>query len=218
MKVGLFIPCYIEQFYPQVAIATLGLLEKLDVKIDYPLNQTCCGQPFANSGAEAYSKKVCELFIKNFRKYDYVVSPSGSCVYHVRKHFDTIDQTGEVDRLRQNTYELCDFITNVLGNPEIDSTFSKKVGIHQSCHGLRGLKLGASSELVGPSFSIVHDLLGKVDGIELISLERSDECCGFGGTFAVTEEAISVKMGKDRLRDHLDHGAEVITGTDMSCL
>ncbi len=218
MKVGLFIPCYIDQFYPQVGIATLELLEKLGVEPYYPDKQTCCGQPMANSGFECYSEGAYELFVENFRSCDYIVSPSGSCVYHVRRHFDTLDQTDDVQHIRKNTYELCDFIVNVLKSPSIKASFPYKVGLHQSCHGLRGLRLGQCSERVGESFSYVGDLLSQVEGVELVSLSRKDECCGFGGTFAVTEEAISVKMGKDRLKDHLEQGVEVLTGGDMSCL
>lgn len=218
MKVGLFIPCYIDQFYPQVGIATLELLETLNVDVGFPKNQTCCGQPMANSGFECYSKDTYKLFVKNFQDYDYIVSPSGSCVYHVRNHFNIIEQNGKVEHIRKNIFELCDFIANVLGAPDFHASFHKKVGLHQSCHGLRGLRLGQCSEMVAEPSSVIESMLRKVDGIELMSLKRKDECCGFGGTFAVTEESISVKMGMDRLADHIEHGVEVITGTDMSCL
>ncbi len=218
LKVGLFIPCYIDQFYPQVGIATLELLEKLGVNISYPGNQTCCGQPMANSGFECYSKDTYKLFVKNFQDYDYIVSPSGSCVYHVRQYFNIIEQNEQVGHIRKNTFELCDFIANVLGDPDFDASFHKKVGLHQSCHGLRGLRLGECSEMVAEPFSITESQLRKVKGIDLVALKRKDECCGFGGTFAIAEEAISVKMGKDRLADHVEHGVEVITGGDMSCL
>ncbi|GBF21815.1 lactate utilization protein A [Arenibacter sp. NBRC 103722] len=218
MKVGLFIPCYIDQFYPQVGVATLELLERLGLKIYYPKNQTCCGQPMANSGFECYSKDTYNLFVKNFQDYDFIVSPSGSCAYHVRNHFNIIEQDERVVHIRKNTFELCDFITNVLGNTDIGASFHKKVGLHQSCHGLRGLRLGDCSELVSETNSIAQSLLLKVKGLQLMSLKRQDECCGFGGTFAITEEAISIKMGKDRLTDHIENGVEIITATDMSCL
>jgi L-lactate dehydrogenase complex protein LldE len=100
----------------------------------------------------------------------------------------------------------------------VDVTFPHRVGLHESCHGLRGLRLGRASEIAAPAFSKVERLLRGIAGLTLMQLERPDECCGFGGTFAVTEEAVSVRMGRDRLRDHLAHGVEVITGTDMSCL
>jgi L-lactate dehydrogenase complex protein LldE len=115
-------------------------------------------------------------------------------------------------------YELCDFILNILKIKDVGATFSHKIGVHKSCHGLRGLRLGSCSEVVGKKYSYIEELLQEVKGAELVTLKRSDECCGFGGTFAVTEEAVSVKMGKDKIKDHLESGAEVITATDTSCL
>lgn len=218
MKVGLFIPCYINQLYPQVGIATLELLEKLKVNISYPSGQTCCGQPMANSGYEYESVGACNNFVENFKDFDYIVTPSGSCAYHVKKHYNIIPQTDEVTKVRNNVYELCDFILNVLKVKNLGASFPHKVGVHKSCHGLRGLRLGSCSELAIDSYSYIEELLSEVKGLELMPVKRSDECCGFGGTFAVTEEAVSVKMGKDKVQDHLESGVEVITATDTSCL
>lgn len=218
MHIGLFVPCYVDQFYPQVAIATLELLEKLGHKVSVPPDQTCCGQPMANSGYERYAKQTMEMFVKNFSEFDYIVAPSGSCVYHVRKHFDIIEQTPEVQKIRDKTLEICEFLINHHAEDKLPNSFPYRVGLHESCHGQRGLRFAKSSEVVGEPFSIVRQLLEKVEGIELINVQRSDECCGFGGTFAIAEEAVSVKMGKDRIQDHILNGAQVITGTDMSCL
>lgn len=218
MKVGLFIPCYINQLYPQVGKATLELLEKLKVNVEYPSGQTCCGQPMANSGYENESVGACNNFVKNFKDFDYIVSPSGSCAYHVKKHYNILPQTDDVTKVRENVYELCDFILNVLKIKNLEASFPYKVGVHKSCHGLRGLRLGSCSEVVGKPYSYIEELLQEVNGVELMKLNRGDECCGFGGTFAVAEEAISVKMGKDKIQDHLDSGVEVITATDTSCL
>jgi len=218
MKVGLFIPCYINQLYPQVGIATLQVLERLNIEVVYPSKQTCCGQPMANSGYENESVGTCNNFINNFKGFDYIVTPSGSCAYHVKNHYNIIDQTVDVINVRNNVYELCDFIVNILKVKNLKAHFPYKVGIHKSCHGLRGLRLGSCSEIVGESFSSIEDVLNEVENIQLMPLTRKDECCGFGGTFAVAEEAISVKMGKDRIQDHLNNGVEVITGTDTSCL
>lgn len=218
MKIGLFVPCYIDQFYPGVAKATLRLLEHLGCDVTYPLDQTCCGQPMANAGFADKAAGTMERFVEAFAGYDYVVAPSGSCVLHVREQFDTLAQTDAVRHVRQRTYELCAFLTDVMHVDRVDAAFPHRVGLHESCHGLRGLRLGRSSEIVTPTFSKVRRLLQTVDGITLTDLDRPDECCGFGGTFAVTEEAVSVRMGHDRLLDHLAHGTEVITGTDMSCL
>jgi L-lactate dehydrogenase complex protein LldE len=209
--VGLFIPCYVDQFYPQVGIATLELLEKFGCEVVYPSNQTCCGQPMANSGFEHLTTGCNDLFIKNFSAFDYIVAPSGSCVLHIKEHLHGSD-------IPQKIYEFVEFLTDVLRVDSLEASFPYKVGLHQSCHGQRGLKLAQMSELMAPPFSKPQQLLNLVKGIELIDLDRVDECCGFGGTFCVAEEAVSVKMGKDRIADHVGQGAEVITGADMSCL
>jgi L-lactate dehydrogenase complex protein LldE len=218
MTVGLFIPCYIDQFYPGAAIATLQLLEKSGVNVVYPLNQTCCGQPMANSGFAHLTHGCNELFIKNFADFDYIVAPSGSCVLHIRDHLDDAAQAERAAQTRAKVYELTSFLTDVLQVKNLSARFPYQVGLHQSCHGLRGLKLSQMSELVAPEFSKPGLLLNMVKDIKLIHLNRSDECCGFGGTFCVTEEAVSVKMGKDRVVDHVVNGAEYVTGVDMSCL
>ena len=213
MRVGLFIPCYVDQFYPQVGIATLELLEKFGCTVVYPPNQTCCGQPMANSGFEHLTKGCNDLFIENFEEFDYIVSPSGSCVLHIKDHLH-----GDGTTIPRKIYEFVEFMTDVLKVENLEASFPYRVGIHQSCHGQRGLKLAQMSELMAPPFSKPEKLLKMVKGIQLINLTRGDECCGFGGTFCVAEEAVSVKMGKDRVADHLQHGAEYITGADMSCL
>ncbi|HYG19057.1 MAG TPA: (Fe-S)-binding protein, partial [Ohtaekwangia sp.] len=218
MKIGLFIPCYVDQFYPRVAIATLELLEKLDVNVTYPLNQTCCGQPMANAGFEHMTLDCNALFIQNFKAFDYVVAPSGSCVLHIKEHLHHPSLEDEATPIRHNVMELTEFLVDVLKVDRIPAVFPHRVGFHQSCHGQRGLHLSQMSELVAPPFSKPEKLLRMVKGLELVNLKRTDECCGFGGTFAITEEAVSVKMGKDRVADHLGHGAEFITGGDMSCL
>ena len=221
MRVGLFIPCYVDQLYPQVAIATLNLLEKYGCDVDYPADQTCCGQPMANSGFEHLTQGCNDLFIKNFAAYDYIVCPSGSCTLHIKDHLHGSHGQDAVDPaigIRKKIYELVEFLTDILKVENIEASFPHKVGLHQSCHGQRGLKLAQMSELMAPPFSKPEKLLKMVKGIQLIDLDRKDECCGFGGTFCVAEEAVSVKMGKDRVADHLHHGAEYITGADMSCL
>jgi len=218
MTVALFVPCYVDQFYPHVAIATLELLEKFGVKVVYPPNQTCCGQPMANSGFEHLTHGCNELFIKNFDGFDYIVCPSGSCTLHIKDHLHDERQEEKAEHIKKRVYELTEFLTDVLKVETLNARFPHKVGMHQSCHGQRGLKLSQMSELVGKPFSKPGHLLKMVDGLELVELNRTDECCGFGGTFCVAEEAVSVKMGKDRITDHVEHGAEFITGGDMSCL
>jgi L-lactate dehydrogenase complex protein LldE len=218
MRVALFVPCYIEQFYPEVAIATLEVLKKCGCEVDYPVNQTCCGQPMANSGFENAADSTAKLFVENFAGYDYIVAPSGSCVLHVKEHYGLLEQSEKVKHVRANVYELCEFLTDVIQIKSFPGRFPYKVGLHESCHGERGLRLSQSSELNAPYYSKIRPLLEMMEGLELVNLQRRDECCGFGGSFCISEEAVSVKMGKDRLRDHESAGAQVITGADMSCL
>jgi len=218
MKVGLFIPCYIDQFYPQVGIATLQLLEKLGCEVSYPSGQTCCGQPMANSGFEHLTDGCNRLFVNNFADFDYIVAPSGSCVLHIKDHLHVADNETGATHIREHIYELSEFLTDILKVERLSAKFPHKVGIHQACHGQRGLHVSQMTELVGPAFSKPQQLLQMVDGLELVTLTRADECCGFGGTFCVFEEAVSVKMGKDRVADHIHNGAEYITGNDVSCL
>jgi L-lactate dehydrogenase complex protein LldE len=214
MRIGLFIPCYIDQFYPHVGIATLKLLEKIGYEVIYPRNQTCCGQPMANAGLSRYSHGAGELFYKNFRNFDYIVCPSGSCALHIKEHADEKVKSA----LHHKIFELCEFLIDVAHVHDTGASFPHKVTLHASCHGLRGLRTGSASELHEPFFSKPKSLLQKVKGIELLEPSRKDECCGFGGTFAVSEEAVSVRMGNDCLTDHALTGAGIITGTDISCL
>ena len=215
MKVALFVPCYVDQFYPGVAVATLRLLQKSGVEVVVPLKQTCCGQPMANSGFEHLCEGASENFRRNFSGFDYVVSPSGSCVLHVKEH---VQHQHHGITNSQQVMELTEFLTDVIGTTNLKARFPFKVGLHESCHGQRGLHLSQMSELVAKPYSKPLTLLEQVKDIEILPLQRKDECCGFGGTFAVFEEAVSVKMGKDRVDDHTKQGVEYITGTDMSCL
>jgi L-lactate dehydrogenase complex protein LldE len=218
MMVGLFVPCYVDQLYPQVAVATLRVLERAGCGVVYPEAQTCCAQPMANAGYAAAGTTAMWHFVRCFAPFEYVVAPSASCVAHVREHYDTLEQTPEVRHVRARTFELCQFLAEVLRVDDVGAHFPHRVGLHHGCHGLRMLGLARPSERVAPPYDRVRQLLARVTGLELVPLDRADECCGFGGTFAVTEEAVSVKLGLDRVRDHLRHGAEFITSADMSCL
>jgi len=217
--VGLFIPCYIDQFYPQVGLSTLRILKKLGINVEYPHEQTCCGQPMANSGSEDAARPCAEKFLRLFGKYDCVVAPSASCISMVRYHYSQwLEGRPDFNHLAAKTFELCEYLVDVVGIREVDGEFAHRVGLHMSCHGLRELRLAKSSELVAKTFNKARLLIESLRGIELVSLSRPDECCGFGGTFAVFEEAVSALMGRDRIADHLRAGAEIIAGYDSSCL
>jgi L-lactate dehydrogenase complex protein LldE len=220
MRVGLFIPCYIDQFYPDVGLATLELLERFGCEVDYPEAQTCCGQPMANTGCWSDAAPLARKFIDLFQPYDAIVAPSGSCVAMVTHHYKTLvpDDDRSYQDVKKKTYELTQFLVDVLKVERLDVSFPYRVGLHQSCHGLRDLRLGGCSERMENRDNKAVRLLSMVKGLELVPLQRVDECCGFGGTFAVSEEAVSCMMGNDRIRDHEQAGAQVITAGDMSCL
>ena len=219
MKVALFIPCFIDAFFAEVGIATLELLERLGIEVDYPLNQTCCGQVLANSGDQVDAAPVEALFVENFKGYEYIVGPSGSCTHHVREHLDAIPQTDEVRQVRSSCYDLVEFLHDVLKVEEFPwAEFPHKVGLHNSCGSLRSLRHASMSELGEPEFSKPKALLSKVEGISFATPSRPDECCGFGGTFSVFEEPVSAKMGYDKVKDHKNAGAEYIVSADSSCM
>lgn len=183
------------------------------------MKQTCCGQPMSNAGFEADTTETTSKFIRDFAGFDYVVAPSGSCVLHVKEHSPKIDKLHKnQEHLQRNIFELSEFLTDVLKIESIQGNFPHRIGFHASCHGLRGLRLASDSERNEPAFNKTLQLMKDLQGMEVVELTRKDECCGFGGTFAVSEEAISVQMGKDRIADHLDKGAEIIVGGDMSCI
>jgi L-lactate dehydrogenase complex protein LldE len=219
MKVALFVPCYIDAFFPEVGVATLELLERLGVEVHYPLEQTCCGQPMANAGCEDDAAAAEKLFARNFAGFQYVVTPSGSCAHHVRKHLTAIRQTRRVAKLRRNTVELVDFLHDVLHVREFPwARFPHKVGLHIGCSTLRSLRAASMSEIPEAPFSKPRRLLDGVKGLEFAAPARPDECCGFGGTFSLYEEPVSAKMGYDKVNDHAAAGAEYIVSQDMSCL
>ncbi|HJV61945.1 MAG TPA: (Fe-S)-binding protein [Albitalea sp.] len=219
MRVALFIPCYIDAFYPEVGVATLELLERFGCEVHYPLNQTCCGQPMANAGCHDDAHATEALFARNFEGYEFIVTPSGSCCHQVREHLTAIEQTPAVQAVRRNTYELVEFLHDVLDVQAFPwAEFPHKVGLHIGCSTLRGLGEARCSEIAGPAFSKPRNLLARVKGIEFVAPQRPDECCGFGGTFSVFEEPVSAKMGQDKVHDHQRAGAEYIVSPDMSCL
>ena len=163
LKIGLFMPCYIDIIYPKVGIATLELLKRFELNVEYPLNQTCCGQPMSNSGDQANAAAAERLFVDIFKEYDYIVGPAGSCVKQVRCHFDTMDQTDDVTHVREHTYELVEFLHDIL---EVESfpwaEFPHPVAIHNSCSSVRGLGIAKPSEIMGEPFNKTETLLSKV--------------------------------------------------------
>lgn len=218
MKVGLFVPCYVNAIFPEVGVATYKLLKHLGVEVDYPLNQTCCGQPMANAGFEQKAVPLAERFDDMFKGYDYVVAPSASCVAFVRLNYPRLLEGKHECLASDKTMDVCEFLHDVLKVKQLPGKFPHKVSLHNSCHGVRELHLSSASEQNVPSFSKIKDLLSMVEGITILEPEKVDECCGFGGMFSVEEPDVSVRMGTDKLNNHMATGAEYITGPDSSCL
>ena len=218
MKIGLFIPCYVDVVYPQVGIATYKLLKHLGLDVGYPLNQTCCGQPMANAGFEKQSIPLAEKFEERFKGFDYIVSPSVSCTAFIKLNYPRLLNGKHECETAKKAMDVVAFLHDVVRVSRPLGTFPHKVSLHNSCHGVRELGLSSSSEEHVPKFNKIKDLLNLVEGIQVVEPERPDECCGFGGMFSVEETAISAQMGIDKVERHLQTGAEYITGPDCSCL
>ena len=226
MTVALFVPCYVDQFFPHVAIAALTVLERLGVRVDVPEGAACCGQPSANAGYAREGHSTLDRFVDVYAEYDRVIVLSGSCAVHVKQHAgEVVAHGGRTDlagaHVAERTTELCTFLHDEIGVERVaalGASLEKRVAVHIGCHALRSLGLARPSELQVRPFDKVRALLGAVRGVEIAELSRPDECCGFGGTFAVAEPDISAKMGRDRLRDYRGHDAQAVVSTDMSCL
>lgn len=216
MKIGLFVPCYVDALYPEVGVATYKLLTSLGLDVEYPEKQTCCGQPMGNAGFQNKAEQLVENYQELFAPYDYVVAPSASCASYVRFfHPDIVNHTCEA---AAKTMDLVEFLHDVIKPTKLASRFPHKVSLHNSCHGVRELGLSSPSERNVPRFNKIKNLLELVGDIEVVEPERPDECCGFGGMFSVEEPDVSARMGKDKLKRHIATGAEYITGPDSSCL
>lgn len=218
--VNLFVPCYIDQAHPQVGLAAAAVLRKAGCSVHFDPRQTCCGQPMANTGCRADAATLARRHLDVFRG-GVTVCPSGSCVAMVRHHYRDLglDLSADDEATMASTYELGEFLVGKLGIDDLGASFPHRVALHQSCHGLRELRLGASSERAGGGGpGPAERLLRRVAGLTLLLPERRDECCGFGGTFAVAEAALSVRMGEDRCTQLAATGADYVTATDVSCL
>ena len=219
MTVALFVPCYVDQLFPHVAIAALQVLERLGVPVAVPEGAVCCGQPPANAGFERGAEPTLARFVDTYASFERVVVLSGSCAVHVRAHAGSLGAAGA--RVGERTTELCAFLHDEVGLDAVralGAELPRRVGVHVGCHALRSLGLARPSEIRAPAFDKVRALLSTVRGLTFAEPQRRDECCGFGGTFAVSEPALSAKMGRDRLRDWASAGAEALVSTDVSCL
>ncbi len=213
MRVALFATCLADQLFPEVAVASVGLLRHLGVRVAFPEAQTCCGQPAYNAGYHLEAQTIAEHHLKVFASYDYVVLPSGSCGAMVKTHYPELfreapERYQEASDLSSRTYELTTFITEVLGHSDVGADLSgTRVAYHDSCHALR--------------FMGVRDApraLLKSAGAEVLEPQNAEACCGFGGLFSVKMADISSAMARSKLAGILATGAEVLTSTDGGCL
>ncbi|WDM24369.1 (Fe-S)-binding protein [Paenibacillus polymyxa] len=212
MKVSLFITCLSDAIYPKVGEAMARLLARYGVQLDFPKVQTCCGQPSYNSGYWDETRVAAKTILKAFNDSDFVVSPSGSCIYMIHHYPELFKDEPEwldsARRLEQKTYEFTQFMVQVLGVTDVGASFPHTVTYHPSCHGTR--LLGVKEEPM--------KLLGSVKGLQLVPLPFAEDCCGFGGTFAVKMPNISGAMVTEKV-DHIrETEAEVLVGLDMACL
>jgi len=211
-EVDLFIPCFIDQFYPQTGFNMVKVLEKAGVKVHYNEAQTCCGQFAFNSGHWDEAKKLGEKFIRDFSRNRPVVGPSASCIGYVHNNFDELFYNSafhnDYKLLQRNIYEITDFLVNVMQVTDLGSVFEHKVTYHDSCAALREYGLKEEPRI----------LLRKIKGLELIEMQDTDVCCGFGGTFAIKFEPISAAMAEQKVHNALETGAEYIVSSDSSCL
>jgi L-lactate dehydrogenase complex protein LldE len=212
VNVQLFIPCFVDQLFPDTAFNMIKVLEKAGCTVSYNTNQTCCGQPSFNAGFREESKDVCTKFIKDFAGTDLIVAPSASCAGFIRNYYSTLFDNSslhnEVKDLTKRIYEFSEFMVKVLKVEDVGASFNGKATYHDSCAGLRECHIKTEP----------RKLLANVKGLELVEMNDVETCCGFGGTFAVKFEAISVAMGEQKVENALATGADYIISTDLSCM
>lgn len=212
MDVQIFIPCFIDQLYPETGFNMVKVLEKAGCNVSYNKNQTCCGQPAFNAGYWEESKAVCSKFLKDFEGAEYIVSPSASCVGFVRNYyqklFDNSSVHNDVVKLGERIFEFSEFMVKVLGVTNIGAKLEGKATYHDSCAGLRECKIKEEP----------RQLLQQVQGLEMVEMNDVETCCGFGGTFAVKFEPISISMADQKINNAMATGAKYLISTDMSCL
>lgn len=212
-KVALFATCLGDTLFPEAPKATLRVLERLGCQVDFPLAQTCCGQMHTNTGYRAKARSSVRTFVEAFRSYDAVVAPSGSCVASVRHQHAMVAEgdaalSREVEELAPRVHELSEFLVAELGVTDVGAYFPHRVTYHPTCHSLRLLRVGDRPAR----------LLRAVRSLDLVELPEAEQCCGFGGTFALKNPDVSVAMGSDKVRHVRETGAEVLCAGDSSCL
>jgi len=207
-RVALFLPCYCDVLFPEVGQACVALFERLGIPLDYPMAQTCCGQPAFNAGHWSEARQLAQRFAGVFGDYRWIVVPSGSCGAMARVFYSYLDARSAPAQVGERVYDLASFLVTVVGRTDVGARFPHSVTYHDGCHGRRELR----------STSAALALLREVRELEYVELADMGECCGFGGTFSVTFDALSASMGADKCARIRATGAEVLTSGDASCL
>lgn len=220
MKVGFFVPCYIDALAPQAAISSFRLLKRFPgLQVEFIEQGACCALPLTDMG---YTRKACALeqnLVPLMSPYDMIVVPSGVCTDQFRFHFDSIEQTPLVRRLRESVFDIVEFLHDVLEVKELPwAHFPHRVALHNGCHSLRYLHQARPTELMEKDFSKPADLLNLVEGLEVCYATRRDECCGFGGTFSMWDAPCAGQQGLDKVNDYVANGLRYVTSADFSCL
>jgi L-lactate dehydrogenase complex protein LldE len=212
MKVELFVPCFVDQLYPETAFNTIKVLEKAGCNVSYNAKQTCCGQPAYNAGYWEQAKEIGNKFLNDFSENEYIVAPSASCVGMVKNGFNDLFTNTIVHNkcrsMQTNIFELSDFLVHIAKKDYFGAELEGKAVYHDSCSGLRECKIKDEP----------RRLLSKVHGLALLEMKDTDMCCGFGGTFAVKFDAISSAMAEQKVNNALEMEADYIISTDLSCL
>jgi L-lactate dehydrogenase complex protein LldE len=213
MRVGLFVTCLVDMMRPRIGFATLKLLRDAGCEVIVPPHQTCCGQPGFNSGDRESGRLMARRFLADFEPFDYVVAPSGSCTGMIRCHYAELFPEdpalqARLDALSARTFELTDFLANVLKVERLQSTFQGSVTYHDSCSGLR--ELGIKQQ--------PRQMIGRVAGARLVEMDKAEICCGFGGTFSIKLGEIATRMADNKCQDVLATKADAIVGGDLGCL
>ena len=212
MNVHVFIPCFVDQLYPTAGFNTIKVLEKAGCTVSYNPEQTCCGQPAFNAGYWGESREVCNKFINDFSGAEYIVMPSASCTGFIKNYYpkiyDNASNQKDIKGFQEKVYELSDFLVNILNIDDLGAHFDGVATYHDSCAALRECKIKSEP----------RKLLEKVKGLKLIDLKDNETCCGFGGTFAVKFEGISVAMGEQKVQHIVNTDADYLISTDLSCL
>lgn len=212
MNVQIFVPCFIDQLYPDVAFNMVKVLKKAGCTVHYNTAQTCCGQPAFNAGFHGEAKEVCTKFLQDFDGTDYIVAPSASCVGFVKNYYKQVFENSahktQAAKTAERIFEFSDFLVNILKETNFGAVLNERATYHDSCAALRECKIKTEP----------RQLLNNVAGLELIEMNDVETCCGFGGTFAVKFEPISIAMGNQKINNASETGATVLISTDMSCL